>query len=106
MAGEGVVEWQQHPLDTLAPGVVEGEQFAHQGEGHARRCRLVDALALQRDISAVVATLENAVLCFKVEQRARGDRDHQFVGQSHGHGYFTFTNWFSSMIGSSTASTI
>jgi len=84
-AAHRVIARQQHHLHALVLGGVEREQLAHQRKRHARRSRHVEPLALQVHVGAVIVLLEDAVLFLKIEQRARGDRDHQLVVERYSH---------------------
>src|SRR5574343_984588 len=109
-ARDRVIAREHHHLDLGRALSVEGQQLAHQGEGHAGLGRLVQARLLQGHVVAVVAGLEELVLFLEVEQRPRGDGYHQLSVEIGRHVFayvlVYFTKLFIWMMGSSTAITI
>ncbi|MDT4856818.1 hypothetical protein FQZ97_912210 [compost metagenome] len=85
-ARDRVVAREDHHLDPLGRGVVEGQQLVHQRKRHPRLRRLLQPVQLQLHVSPVVASLEQAVFFFKVEQRPRRNRDHQLTIECCSHG--------------------
>jgi hypothetical protein len=80
-----VVARQDHDLDMPGVAVVEGQQLVHQRERRPRPRRLLQPAELQLHVGAVVAGLEDSVLLFEVEQRARGDGDDEAAIEGGGH---------------------
>src|SRR5690606_16236347 len=86
-AAHGIVAGDDHHLDAgLLARHVEREQLAHQSEGDAGRCDTVEPLALQGHVGGIVARLEDGVLLLEVEDRPRGDRDHELAIERNRHG--------------------
>jgi hypothetical protein len=75
---------QDHDFDPVA-ACIQRQQLADQRKRDARFGGHGQPLALQRFIRLQVALLVHAVLFLEVEQRARRDCHHQFVGKRNSH---------------------
>lgn len=86
-AGIGRIARDHHHLDQAPArnGVVEFQQRAYQRVGGARSQRFVFVRALVRRIGGDSLVAVDAVLQFQVEQRPRGNADHELVGEVVGH---------------------
>ena len=79
-AGVGAVARDQNHLDALLlEGAVQRQEFFHQGKGIAGGEYLVLMLDLVLAIGLDALAFINLVAVAQVEQRPRGNRQHQFV---------------------------
>ena len=79
-AGVGAVARHQNHLDALLlEGAVQRQEFFHQGKGITGGEYLVLMLNLVLAIGLDALAFINLVAVAQVEQRPRGNRQHQFV---------------------------